>query len=272
MEPTTLTYLYGLSFFFLSYLSILIYYRLFLSPLAKFPGPRLAAATGLYEAYFQFIKGGKFTWEIERLHRKYGPVVRIKPFELHCKDPDNYSMLYSGPMRKRDKDSWFSHLGWPKSIFSTEGHELHQERRRILGQFFTKGAILGLQPVIHAKIQALCEHFSVAAEQNRILELHACFLCFASDILSHHAFGEQNCFHHLDQPELTADWKAKTNSCFALINVVRHFPWLYKLSHMIPLLAGLVTPAFHDFYEMEEVSKKPFLVCSSVHNEITIGF
>jgi len=47
-------------------------YRLFFSPLAKFPGPKLAAATGLYEFYFNFVKNGKYVFEIERLHNIYG--------------------------------------------------------------------------------------------------------------------------------------------------------------------------------------------------------
>ncbi|KAL5356850.1 cytochrome P450 [Aspergillus floccosus] len=252
MEPTTLIYCwYGACLSILLYTAGLVVYRLYLSPLAKFPGPRLAAATGLYEAYFQFIKGGRFTWEIERLHQIYGPVIRIKPFELHVKDPDYYSTLYSGPTRKRDKDSWFSYLGWPESIFSTEGHQLHTERRRVLGQFFKKEAIRKLQPVIQARIQSLCWHFSEAAKRNRTLELHACFMCFASDTLSCHAFGEHNCFHYLDLPEVTADWKTKINSCFSFVHIVRNLPCIYGLAHILPLLAGLVSPAFHHFYKME---------------------
>jgi hypothetical protein len=50
-------------------------YRLFFSPLAKFPGPKLAAATGLYETYFNLVKNGKYVFEIERLHKVYGAFV-----------------------------------------------------------------------------------------------------------------------------------------------------------------------------------------------------
>lgn len=47
-------------------------YRIYLSPLAKFPGPKLAALTLWYEFYYDVIKRGKFTWEIQRMHQKYG--------------------------------------------------------------------------------------------------------------------------------------------------------------------------------------------------------
>lgn len=50
----------------------LIFWRLFYSPLAGFPGPKLAAATGWYEFYFDFWKRGKYIFEIERMHEVYG--------------------------------------------------------------------------------------------------------------------------------------------------------------------------------------------------------
>jgi hypothetical protein len=51
---------------------VTVTYRLLFSPIAKFPGPKLAAASGLYELYFNFCKNGKYVFEIERLHRIYG--------------------------------------------------------------------------------------------------------------------------------------------------------------------------------------------------------
>lgn len=54
------------------YIFGLVFYRLFLSPLAKFPGPKLAAVTGWYELYYDVIKKGKYIYEIEKMHDKYG--------------------------------------------------------------------------------------------------------------------------------------------------------------------------------------------------------
>lgn len=49
-----------------------VIYRLCFSPIAGFPGPKLAALTFWYEFYYDVIKGGKYTWEIGNMHEKYG--------------------------------------------------------------------------------------------------------------------------------------------------------------------------------------------------------
>lgn len=54
-----------------------VVYRLYAHPLAGFPGPKLAAATFLYEFYYDVIKGGMYIWEVERMHEKYGTSTRL---------------------------------------------------------------------------------------------------------------------------------------------------------------------------------------------------
>jgi hypothetical protein len=56
----------------LIYLVSLAIYRLYLSPLAKFPGPKLAALSKYYEFYYEVVKRGQFTFHVQELHKKYG--------------------------------------------------------------------------------------------------------------------------------------------------------------------------------------------------------
>lgn len=56
----------------LAYVLVMIVYRLHIHALSKFPGPRLAAVTGLYEIYFAAWGAGSFQDEIQRMHDEYG--------------------------------------------------------------------------------------------------------------------------------------------------------------------------------------------------------
>jgi hypothetical protein len=47
-------------------------YRLSFSPLAAYPGPRLAALSNWYEFYWDVIQQGQFTFHIQKLHLQYG--------------------------------------------------------------------------------------------------------------------------------------------------------------------------------------------------------
>lgn len=66
-----------LAFAYVVYLLGVVINRLYLSPLAKFPGPRLAAATSWYEFYFDWWLQGRYILEIEKMHRKYGQYTRF---------------------------------------------------------------------------------------------------------------------------------------------------------------------------------------------------
>ena len=61
-----------LSFALAAYVTLILFYRLYLSPIARFPGSKLTAATGWYETYLDVFEGGQFTFEIEKWHQQYG--------------------------------------------------------------------------------------------------------------------------------------------------------------------------------------------------------
>lgn len=56
-------------------------YSVFLGPLSKFPGSKLAAATLWYEFYYDVILKGRFTFKIIEWHAKYGkePLPQFNP-------------------------------------------------------------------------------------------------------------------------------------------------------------------------------------------------
>lgn len=47
-------------------------YNVWFHPLARFPGPRIAVIGPWYEFYYDVVKDGRYLWQIEEMHKKYG--------------------------------------------------------------------------------------------------------------------------------------------------------------------------------------------------------
>jgi hypothetical protein len=109
----------GLLASWLVYLAALATYRLYLSPLAKFPGPKLAAVTKWYEFYYEVVLNGQFTFNVQELHKKYGPIVRITPYELHIDDISYWDTLYVKYPKSLKYDWMNGRFGNETSIFTT---------------------------------------------------------------------------------------------------------------------------------------------------------
>ncbi|KAH9989606.1 cytochrome P450 [Xylariaceae sp. FL0662B] len=133
--------------------------RLVLHPLSRFPGPKLAAVTRWYEAYFDIVRNGQYTFKLANMHRKYGPVVRISPYELHVSDPTFFEKLYRQDGRW-DKYAW-TYNGFSAEdnlVNSTGPHEPHKARRLPFNHFFSKSRVAANQEIIDrsvAKLSAL---------------------------------------------------------------------------------------------------------------------
>ena len=68
--------LWILIIFSIFYLILSALNRLYFSPLAKIPGPRLAALTLWYEFYHDFIRKGQYLWVIVDMYTKYDEYVQ----------------------------------------------------------------------------------------------------------------------------------------------------------------------------------------------------
>jgi hypothetical protein len=90
--------------------------RLWLSPIAHIPGPKLAALTQLYEFYYDVILGGQYPLKIIDLHKKYGPVVRINPWEVHVEAHNFHPELFPDFSRGCEKRGFTQQVCPPRSF------------------------------------------------------------------------------------------------------------------------------------------------------------
>lgn len=76
--------LIAVAFLFLSYLVCNTIYQLYFSPLAKFPGPKMAAATLWYEIYYDVFRWGRYYLKICEMHERYGESIARGYSDFGC--------------------------------------------------------------------------------------------------------------------------------------------------------------------------------------------
>ncbi|CAG5157023.1 uncharacterized protein ALTATR162_LOCUS4816 [Alternaria atra] len=193
-------------------------------PLSTIPGPKLAAATYLPEFYYDVIKFGCYTKEIGRMHKVYGPIVRINPNEIHCDDIRFADEIYATGSRKRDKPvHQVNGSSIAGSGFDTTDHDLHKLRRVPLAKFFSRAMITRLEPELHALVQKLCDKLLQQSGDNEPFDVAMAYSCFTSDAISSYSFGES--FGFLEQKGWYPNFREPTASVLKPVFVFRFFPW-----------------------------------------------
>ncbi|PBP20008.1 hypothetical protein BUE80_DR009152 [Diplocarpon rosae] len=205
--------------------------RLCLSPLAAFPGPKLAALSNWYEFYYDVVLQGKFTGKIQQLHRQYGPIIRITPTELHIDDPDYYDTLYNSRGR-RDKYAYFAgRFGYASDTFSTVEHDLHRQRRKALSPMFSGQKIDAFQPVIRGKVEKLCRKIA-QYRHGQVLPLSRAWVALTTDIITEYAFARS--YDQLDSPGFEETLHEALVAIYTVGHVALHFSFVFPMLDLLP--------------------------------------
>ncbi|KAI0490491.1 cytochrome P450 [Xylaria cf. heliscus] len=126
-------------------------YSLYFHPLARYPGPKLAAISQLWFAWVW--SSGRYPIVIQNAHRKYGNVVRIAPNELSFNTIQAHRDIYSTPSRTKKpftKDPTFYYNGDPvKVLFYEIDATNHAWQRKLLAGGFSAGAMRNQEHLVH---------------------------------------------------------------------------------------------------------------------------
>ncbi|KAH8805423.1 cytochrome P450 [Xylogone sp. PMI_703] len=231
------------------YVVSLVIQRLVLSPIAHFPGPKLAALTWWYQFYYDVIKRGQYLFKIQQLHSIYGPVIRINPCELHVVDPEFMDVLYAGPGRKRDKwdfDTQAFRTGG--ATLSTNSHDLHRIRRAALNPFFSKTTIRKLQPLVDGKVDQLLERFAECQRAQNVLVANHVFAAFTNDVVTNLCFG--TCHDRLGHPAFDPSFHDAAIAGLNIAPFMAQFPIIMQTLEALPQsFTTKFIPAFADYIE-----------------------
>ncbi|KAL2824429.1 cytochrome P450 [Aspergillus cavernicola] len=216
---------------FLTYIFSLVAYRLYFSPIAHFPGPRLAALTVLYEFYWEAICNGQFTFHIGELHKKYGPIVRISPTELHVNDPEYYEVIYSRDS-PRNKYAYYQRtFNAPYALITAEDHYRHRLIRSQMNPFFSTTRIRQLEPTLKNLVDKLCRRLKALANSDQPINIEYPLTCYTTDVITDYTMGAG--YHYLDEPDFIPQWQ------HTLCGTAKTLVFVRPVAFLLPLLVSM---------------------------------
>ncbi|KAL1624336.1 hypothetical protein SLS56_007875 [Neofusicoccum ribis] len=246
-----------------------VVYRLLFHPLASVPGTKLAAATTLWQFYWDAVRGGKMVFRLEEMHQKYGPIIRIGPNEVHISDPAYWDVLYNST-NKLDKHGPFycfdgsfnatggaSYTSPPSAAaltvkVTTVQHEVHRKRRGAMNKFLSAANVSKLEPQVQVFLKKMLDRFD---EIGRAGEPCDCFNAFRSltmDVIS--IFTERNPRNNLDEPDFAREMHRNLRTAASSISWQRFVP-IMTLMDVVPLSVWMfIDPEIAKLIVKREVS------------------
>ncbi|KAI0173705.1 cytochrome P450 [Hypoxylon sp. FL1284] len=248
----------------IAYYGTLIFYRLFLSPLARFPGPRLAAVSRWYEGYYDVILGGQYTSKIAELHKEYGPIIRISPYELHIIDSAFFNTLYRMDGRW-DKYEWtYDAFGAKGSTVFGSSHDAHKAHRRAIASFFSKPNVAARQDIIHRNVSKLCQRVSKLA--GTTFNLGAAISAFTRDNANEFIVGKA--YNELDLEDFGVGLSIASQGAGMFWRTTKFIRWFGPAMRAMPIgwamkVADEGTKAFLRYLQQSEQDTRDTLAAAA---------
>jgi cytochrome P450 len=180
-------------------------------PLRHIPGPWYTNITRL-PLKLSIITGQRMYY-IDRLHKQYGPMVRISPTEVSVSSPAAYKEIHriNTPFVK---SAWYEKFTQSSTLtmFAMRDPKVHAQRRKVFARPFSKSemrrnwekGIAGMARLAVRRIKGECE-----GEKGRA-DVYKWWTFLATDVSAHVNFGES--FHMLElgkvsfQSWVSSDW------------------------------------------------------------------
>jgi len=239
-----------------------VVYNLFFHPLAHVPGPFFARISELYRFYHNFVAGnGALYLQFEKLRDQYGPVIRIAPDEVLLAESEHYDKIYSMTSKHHKDPAFYTLVGAPWTVFSTIGNEEHRHRRATLNPFFSRRAVLAQEDVVQAKVGKLCDRIAADSARGVPTDFGTGTRALAVDVVTEYAFGPENCFRSLDEPDFGEWFNLLMRGVTPMIYFLRVFRFLQRPMQDMPYwLAKRMNPLVVGLLGAKQVCSPPFVV------------
>ncbi|RKP05956.1 cytochrome P450 [Thamnocephalis sphaerospora] len=159
-----------------------------LSPLRTVPGPWYCALGGLYYQ-LKMAKGIQLPW-IQRLHEKYGPVVRVAPNVISMRDVDAAHTIFATHRFIKGPIYHGFDLTGSENIFSARDPAFFKIRKKLAVPMFTRTAVEEMDDMIMAAgITPLMARLDRHAEAGDAIDIMGLFHYMTFDVIGDIAFG-----------------------------------------------------------------------------------
>ncbi|KAF8472717.1 cytochrome P450 [Kalaharituber pfeilii] len=209
------------------------FYNLYLHPLAKFPGPKLAAISPLW--FSVAVLSGKQAEYHKEVHRKYGSIVRVAQNELSFTSPAAWKDIHSHHAGQATfiKAGFYhqdtKHLSRP-NIVNEANIEKHAQIRRLLRHAFSAKALQEQETIIDRYINLFVQRlWKRYADRQKGPDGEYCNLVdwytyTTFDTVGDLAFGDSAAFASLENGSIYY---------LGLRDVFRRYPFMINLGYWL---------------------------------------
>lgn len=176
------------------YFTVWTIYTLYLHPLSRYPGPKLAAITPLVHLLWDVQ--GKQHSIIKKLHDEYGDVVRIAPNSLAYRAAPAWRDIYGhrkkGHQTFRKDPALYAPTPNGVNAIITANEEQHTRMRRLLSHAFSNKALGEQEGILHTYADMLIDKLKglVSQEQSPVVDMTRWLNYTTFDLIGDLAFGE----------------------------------------------------------------------------------
>ncbi|KKK12649.1 hypothetical protein AOCH_001347, partial [Aspergillus ochraceoroseus] len=228
------------------YILSIVIYRLYLSPIAHFPGPRLAALTVFYEFYWEAIRNGQFTFHIGELHEKYVIYSRDSPRNKY----DYYQRTFNAPL----------------ALITAEDHYRHRLIRSHMNPFFSTARIREQEPALKKLVNKLCTRLEELKNTGQAINIEYPLTCYTTDVITDYTMGDG--YRYLDEPDFIPQWQHTLCGTAKTLVFIRPVAFLLPLLLAMPeALTAWLNPGMELFFGFQRRCRRRIAEITKKHRE-----
>ncbi|KAI5917384.1 cytochrome P450 [Camillea tinctor] len=220
--------------------------------LNKYPGPFLASLTDLWRMWDVYCQRPELTHQ--RLHAKYGDVVRLGPNTLSFADPKALKSIYGLNKGFIKSDFYIVQQSTVKghnlaSLFSTTDNTFHAQFRRCVNAAFAMSALVQYEPFVDNTTRLFLRQTErlYSGDRHRagaVCDLTRWLQFYAFDVIGEITYGRRHGF--LEKNEDIDGIVGYLSNLFLYVAPIGQIPWLDLLFLKNPIYLKLSQWGFID--------------------------